>query len=312
MDTCVKFCARGTMFCLSKTKLEEYPDVLLNLLSKNTGIPVDKINGAIYIDISPSCVKHIIDYYNLGKYDTDDYFILMDLKYINMYKGSDVLPSGYTVANQKIEPQNTNIYPYNKLKEYKYCNLHTADGRIILMSPELYSNETIHKLNIALDEKNVSNGDYAEGYVCVTEKIMHKILSIVRDGVNSYYNYLMDDRIQTHMKTILEYANTHMPYMDAYTPYLNISVPNSVCSPGFPGFPGSPGFPGFPGFQPVNMDRHYMNSFINEKKMREEIYLCVERYVESRIIEESTAEKKYKRSKKNKRLTKYLKVYGLL
>ena len=151
MKTIIKFNARGTFFSLPKENLEKYQHTLLNVLSSNTNIPMDIINDSIYVDVSPQCITHIIDYYNHGKYHTEDYFVLMDLKYLNLYNSNN-LPFGYTLSNEeniqeKNDGKSVDVQTIrNEFSENKYYKIHTADNKIICVFLGSYDYSSIKKL----------------------------------------------------------------------------------------------------------------------------------------------------------------------
>lgn len=325
METVIKFNSRGTIFSLPKSKLEKYPHTLLNLLTNNIGIPVDKINEAIYIDVSPLCIKHIINYYNIGKYNTDDYFVLMDLRYLNLHDEPNKLPFNYALHDYKNEPSNVIL---NELSKYKYCRIHTADNKIIFVSLGSYDDILIEKLDKMFYVKNQDFIDCVDGYVCISEKIMNIILSIMRDGINSYYKYLADTTLHT-TKPYGIYPNNYINIDIPNDAYMNISsninisdntymnVPNNInimsdthfgtANYGdfglpFPKFP----YPKFPYQEPSQ------NNFLNKEKIKGEICAYLEQHFETRIKEELINENKKKRFKKNKNILEYLKLYGFM
>ena len=242
MDTIVKFNARGTTFMLPKSKLEKVRGSLLNLLSTSSSIPVDKVAGdAIYIDIMPSSIGHIIDYYNSIGQIPDNYYVLMDFRYIGICVNSDTekLPFGYHISDNMCSTTDIDISTI-ELSKYKYCKIHTADDKNIIISVESYSGNNLNKLNNMFTIIDKFDGQYVDVYTCFPEKIMNIVLSVMRDGIDSYNEYLTDNTFERVMQNYMvdDMIDNNIGNYISMFPFDK----NILKFPSFPGIPG-PKFP---------------------------------------------------------------------
>lgn len=221
MNNIVKFCARGTNFVLPNILLNKYPETMLSMLSNNMDIPIDKIDGSIYVDISPYSINYVIDYYNLDKCEVKDFYTLMDFKYLGLENYTYSLPFSYAMSNiNNCEIASYGIGSTVDISKYKYCRIHTADCKIIVISVMLYGTNNLNALSSMLHiftQDDVDRTDlYTDARIGVSERITNILLSIIRDGVMSYYGYLTYNYLQNNNSVFCEYKiNSDSIHVDA-------------------------------------------------------------------------------------------------
>lgn len=200
----IKFSARGEEFSIPKKLLEKYPDSMLYALIENANnIPTDKVNNCIYLDINSFTIDSIIDYYNLGSVRVSNIFTAMDLKYLglNIEHAYCILPCMSRPIIYSKEIVNEIQLPTCMSKYYK---IHTSNNKIIIIDISLYNIKNLNILNsmFYIDEKN-DTPMFLNVHVSATDVIMNVILTILRDGLNWYYEYLTNDK-KCYYKMIMD------------------------------------------------------------------------------------------------------------
>ena len=215
----IKFCARGYKFFIPESLLNNNPDTLLYNLNASAK-PADMYDDHIMVDIDPKYVNVITDYYHFGKeylyefhlgivddreskffdelicdffgYNCENHnydpFLILTLQYIGIIRHNNICKStmNYPIVYEKNKNDNTK-------SEYKYCNIYTSDNHNIIVHTDDFWNESKFK--------KIINGKYEEYIIKKTEDTVHvcigldndstnKILSIMRDGLNIYYEHI--------------------------------------------------------------------------------------------------------------------------
>lgn len=191
----IKFSARGKEFRISKKSLEKYPESMLCILSDpSNNVPIDEINGSIYIDINPFSVNSIIDYYNLDKsvVEISNIYTVMDMKYLGMNVEyiHDVSPF---MAHPIIYSKDVVYDAQKPTCIARYYKIHTANDKMIIIDTLLYNAKYLNILDSMIHFDEINNSEspmIIDVYVGVTDTIMNIMLTIMRDGLNWYYEYL--------------------------------------------------------------------------------------------------------------------------
>lgn len=209
MNNIIEFSARGTNFSLPKKLLDKYPETMLSMLDSNVDIPIDKIDDNIYVDINPNSIGPIIDYYNLGKCEVEDFYTLMDFRYLGLENITNNLPYSSKESCKKNDVIVSNNGELNTdISKYKYCRIHTADCKIIIISIMSYDINNLDVLSsmLLITENNSDTTDtYVDAWIGMSERIVNIILSIIRDGIISYYRYLTYDHLHNRNIILDEY-----------------------------------------------------------------------------------------------------------
>lgn len=194
MTNLIYFNARGTIFSIPASLLNKYPKSLLYKFCNCESN--DIINGGIYVDVNPSCIEYIIDYYNSINYclDVIDVFLKIDMNYLGISLENINIP--YIMTLPIFKNKNISI---DETVKHKYCNVHTTDNKIIIVNMSLFNNDTNY-LKLILsghfeDYVIYKNETQLDVWIGVSEKYMNKLLSIIRDGINWYYLYLTNSNI---------------------------------------------------------------------------------------------------------------------
>lgn len=208
MDNIIEFSARGHAFSLSKELLKRYPQSLLYMLSEQKDVPIDMIDDTIYVDINPFSINCIVDYHNIHDYNIDDFYTLMDFRYIGLddFRDIELEPK----KPVKLTEKTNDIMDIDVSKPYK---VHTSDSKtlqIYLGSLDRNNLNAISKMMHII--KNDTNHIYA--WTSMTERMFNILLSIMRDGISDYYNFLTsgefysqsqnnDDALETYQENIV-------------------------------------------------------------------------------------------------------------
>ena len=193
MNNIITFSARGTKFIIPKILLKKYPDILLNNLCDDIGIPIDKINNSIIIDINPSTISILADLYYYG--DATDQLKAcsiseyMDLKFLGFdVKYDKLLPHMIEpiICSHNAEETCQSTYKLN------YVNIHTIDNNIIVVDRNIINSWENCKFKSIIcgfhDEYIIDkHDDHIDVSVGLNLFKTHYILSIMRDGLNYYY-----------------------------------------------------------------------------------------------------------------------------
>lgn len=192
----ITFNARGTKFSIPKSLLKKYPDTLLNNICIHDNIPVDMINGGIFVDINPSNISAITDiyhYHNLNEFRIKSISQYMDLRFV-----------GFDVEYNKILPYMTEPISCDNLGSHDPTTTQLIDEKIICINIHTLENNviSIHK-NITYDWiechfKSIILGKIDDYIIDHTDNTIdvwiglnafktHYLLSILRDGLNYYY-----------------------------------------------------------------------------------------------------------------------------
>lgn len=212
MDALVDFSARGTKFQIPKKILERRPESLLSVLGRDTDIPIDKIDDCIYIDINPIHISYIVDYYIMDILPNmeNDIYLYMDLKYIGLIDDSQInIPK--ISFNMK--------YPiiYDRLENYtvnqKWCRIHTLDSCIVIIDLSTFNQNGWNKLSSIIfgfeEEFLIGKSDkYIDVWIGLNKKFINIIISIIRDGLNWYFEALMPLSQEKYCE-FLEEPNIH-------------------------------------------------------------------------------------------------------
>lgn len=189
-----KFNARGTIFTIPNFLLKKFPDSLMCMLSNpKFDIPIDKIDDSIYIDVDPTNIDIIMDIYNDIEIELNIYQY-MDLKYLSL------------VNSEMIQKFSSEFFgsctKYNETIrcDYKYCNIHTSDNKIILLNLEFYKickNSLIKSILFGEKEEYVikRSSIFIDVWMGNTFSDANKIISILRDGSEHYVKYINSEYI---------------------------------------------------------------------------------------------------------------------
>lgn len=209
MSEMVNFNVRGTQFNIPVNILQKKPDSLLYMLYA-TKLSVDKIDCSIYIDINPEHFCDVINYYNLDMYPDmqNNPYLYMDLNYLGLicdtHKNVSCIPF---YMKQPLK----NCYNQQIIKQQKKCNIHTIDNEVIVVDLMSY-NTTIYcnkdcneftKIIFGMKQENIISisEEYIDVWIGVDKKIINNILSIIRDGIYWYYEFLV--RHESHYNKIV-------------------------------------------------------------------------------------------------------------
>ncbi len=213
MSTLVNFSARGTKFQIPRQILENKPESLLYVLSNDIDIPIDKIDECIYVDVNPIHIKSIIDYYvmdilpNIKK----DIFLYMDLKYLSLIDDFKKDVPEITL-NMKFPIIYDTIRNHSIVQ--KWCRIHTIDNNIIIVDLSTFNQNGWNKLSsiiFGFDEKYLihESEEYLDVWIGIEKEFVNIILSIVRDGLNWYYEFLDTDEEYIYQQLIDKYTNVY-------------------------------------------------------------------------------------------------------
>lgn len=185
----IKFSARGTEFTLSHKLLQKYPDSMLCMLADNpNNFSIDKINDHIFVDINPANIDSIIDYYNFGNCDTiSNFFAMMDMQYLGLIIENSKYNISPCMTHSLVNEKKSVCY--NKYNGF--YDIHSANNKVITIHMSSCGNDSLYKFIDSILHMENKNGDT---YFCVNayDNMVHIILSIIRDGLSMYYEYLTD------------------------------------------------------------------------------------------------------------------------
>lgn len=202
----IEFSARGTLFKIPYNLLEKKQKTLMYMLaSSKLGdiIPIDCNNdGSIYLDVNPKCIENIIDYYDLysDHYDessickeyNNDIFMIMDLLYLGIL-GTDSIPNILPHDSPIKKKITSSTKPESK---YKFCNVCTTDNKIVSINISQLNDSDDNLICPILcgqhEEYIISaNGNIINVWIGMSTNYLHEILSIIRDGMELYYNSIV-------------------------------------------------------------------------------------------------------------------------
>ena len=190
----IKFSARGEQFSIPNKLLEKYPESMLYILSNNSDFPIDRLDECIYVDVNPFTIDSIMDYYNLGKVQPSNIYIAMDMKYLGLdiEHAFNISPcmNRPVIYNETVHDVESSVH------SSRFYRIYTTNNKIITMDTSLYNAKNLNILGsmIYADEKNDMSSSIKNVYVSVNDTIMNIILTILRDGLNWYYEYLADNK----------------------------------------------------------------------------------------------------------------------
>ncbi len=199
MSNLIRFSARGTEFKIPLLQLERRTESMLYMLATtDPNIPIDKINDAIYIDIDPFHINEIAEFYtmNIIPNFNKNIYLYMDFKYLGLTNDDTIVPKCMTIPiiNNNILKMECNI-------EQKYCKMHTIDNEITIVDLATCNTDNWNNLLSILygqDEEYVmeKSEEYINVWIGITKKRLNNLLSIIRDGLNWYYIYLIEGNKQ--------------------------------------------------------------------------------------------------------------------
>ena len=220
MSNIVKFSARGTTFNIPLVTIHKKPKSLMYILC-TTPLPTDKIDHEIMIDVDPKHMCHIIDYYNLDVYPDmqNNPYLYMDFNYLglidNEHKNISCIP--FYMKYPLTKSHNDSQGLCQQLIEYKKnCRIHTIDNKIVVVNLASY-NTTIYcgndhseftQIIFGMKEEHIINisEEYIAVWIGLSRKMVNNILSVIRDGICLYYEFLARHDSQ-HSKNVIKYLH---------------------------------------------------------------------------------------------------------
>lgn len=210
----INFSARGTGFKLPKNLLNRKPESLLSALS-NTDLPIDNLDGCIYVDINPNHIEDIVIFYMTDAVPDmkNDIFLYMDFKYIGLIDNTRTdSPSIPPNMEFPLTYEHHSGYAMTQI-EQKYCRIHTVDNHLIIVSLSGFrhdSNDKFLSIIYGLDEDYLveKSDEFIDIWIGQNKNIVNHILSIHRDGINLYYYCLVKCSSHSSKRIFLDKCET--------------------------------------------------------------------------------------------------------
>lgn len=186
----IKYSFRGTVLELPKHINEHLND--------------EEDNSEIYLDVNPEII-YLLQFSNLNDLDDIDNFLHQDLLYLNLIKNQDTMrnfdikSNSCTHFNKWWKSYPIKDYTYNKENIPKKIIINTIDNHKIIVHGDnvskwfdcYFKDIIVGKYDKYIVNKNLHE---IELFIYLESKYLHNFLSLMRDGINNYYDDIINDK----------------------------------------------------------------------------------------------------------------------